>query len=125
VSLVADDVISGIEAVNSSSVNVQVTGQCATVQFDKGTQGVYVFILFDFISLVLTLFPHFAVSGGNIYMSQKMVEMDAQVISAKVDALNIHVPKKDGEFEEHPVPEQFVSKLKGGKVVTEQVDHSD
>ena len=53
--------------------------------------------------------------------------LEAEIISAKTDGLNIIVPGKEGEeYKEHGIPEQFLSKYdqKTGKFNTGIVAHS-
>jgi len=78
--LVLDAVISGVEVVNSQSVKVQMQGQCPTISIDK-TDGCLVYLHKDC--------------------------MDCQVVTAKSSEMNISIPKEDGDFDEHPVVEQF------------------
>ena len=40
-----------------------------------------------------------------VYLSEN--SLDTEIVSSKSSAMNVLVPNKDGEFDEHPVPEQF------------------
>eukprot|EP00020_Sapocribrum_chincoteaguense_P007281 CAMPEP_0170749540 /NCGR_PEP_ID=MMETSP0437-20130122/10448_1 /TAXON_ID=0 /ORGANISM="Sexangularia sp." /LENGTH=465 /DNA_ID=CAMNT_0011088467 /DNA_START=35 /DNA_END=1429 /DNA_ORIENTATION=+ len=99
VNLIVTDVISGIETINCSSINIQVVNTCPTVQLDK-------------------------VSGGNVMLSKE--SLSTQIITSKCDAVNVSFPV-DGQEDpkEEPIDEQFVSVVKDGKLHTEAVDHSD
>jgi hypothetical protein len=39
--------------------------------------------------------------------------------------VNVHIPQSNGDFTETPVPEQFKSVIREGKLQTDKVDHSD
>jgi len=78
--LVLDAVISGVEVVNSQSVKVQMQGQCPTISIDK-TDGCLVYLHKDC--------------------------MNCQVVTAKSSEMNISIPRDDGDYDEHPVVEQF------------------
>lgn len=49
-----------------------------------------------------------------------------QIITAKCSEVNVVVvpTSTDADQHEHPVPEQFISTFKGGKLVTEAASHS-
>jgi adenylyl cyclase-associated protein len=99
VNLIVTDVISGIETINCSSVNIQVVNTCPTVQLDK-------------------------VSGGNVVLSKE--SLATQIITSKCDAVNVSFPVEgQDDPKEEPIDEQFVSVIKDGKLHTEAVDHSD
>mmetsp|Transcript_18911 Transcript_18911/g.49461 ORF Transcript_18911/g.49461 Transcript_18911/m.49461 type:complete len:160 (-) Transcript_18911:182-661(-) len=100
VGIVFEDVVALCEVVNSASMQVQVTGRCATFQFDK-CDGVQLFL-----------------SGGSLA---------AEVLTAKCSEINVSTPGAGGpddEMAEHALPEQFVSRFVGGRFVTEPVCHS-
>lgn len=82
VGLVFDDVLSTVEFINSSSVQMQVLGKVPSVVIEK-------------------------TDGCQVYLSDKSLE--TEIVSSKSSAMNILVPNKDGsgDFVEHPVPEQF------------------
>ncbi|KXZ41813.1 CAP1 protein [Gonium pectorale] len=111
VGLVVGDVISVAEAVNCSSLQMQVTGFVPTLSVEK-TDGVQMFV------------------------SKKMAaDPNFQVVTAKCSAVNVVVLPGEGEGEgaeaeaeadpeEHPVPEQFISTFRNGKLVTVAAAHS-
>ena len=51
---------------------------------------------------------------------------DTSITTAKASAINVIVlgaPDSEADPVEHPVPEQFVSRFEGGKLVTQPVTH--
>lgn len=96
--VVFDNAIASVEVVNSKSVEVQVTGRVPSFAVDK-------------------------TSGFNLYLSKECLE--AEVITSKSDAMNIVLPaaKEGDDLTELPVPEQFKTTVKAGKLVTEPVRH--
>lgn len=51
--------------------------------------------------------------------------LDTSITTAKSSAVNVLIPGQDGEdMTEFYVPEQFISTIKGGNLVTEAVAHS-
>jgi len=89
-SVVFDTVVSGFEFINCQSVQMQVMGSVASITIDK-------------------------TDGCQVYLSKDSV--GAEIISAKSSEMNISFPKGE-DFVEHPVPEQFKTVIKGGKLVT-------
>jgi adenylyl cyclase-associated protein len=93
--VVFQDVISGCEIVNSQSINVQSCGKIPNFAIDKA-------------------------SSVQIILSEASI--DAQIVTSKCDSVNIMFPK-DGDHTELPVPEQFVTTIKGGKLNTTTLEH--
>ncbi|XP_055331462.1 adenylyl cyclase-associated protein 2-like isoform X2 [Paramacrobiotus metropolitanus] len=93
-SVVCESLVSYAEVVNSQRTQIQVMGKVPTVQIDKS-------------------------DGVQIYLSKD--SLDCEIFSAKSSEMNVSVPKADGDYAEHPVPEQFKTKwdTKRGKLVTE------
>uniref|UniRef100_A0A7N6AAV7 Adenylyl cyclase-associated protein n=1 Tax=Anabas testudineus TaxID=64144 RepID=A0A7N6AAV7_ANATE len=89
--LVFDDVVGIVEIINCKDVKVQVLGKVPTISINK-------------------------TDGCHVYLSKDSLE--CEIISAKSSEMNILVPKKDGEFTEIPVPEQFKTVWDGQKLVT-------
>jgi len=89
-SIVFDTVVSGIDFVNCQSAQMQVLGKVSSISIDK-------------------------TDGCQVYLSKDA--LDAEIISAKSSEMNILFPEGD-DFVEHPVPEQFKTTIKGGKLVT-------
>ena len=91
--------MSSLSITSSPSFEVQITGTLPTILIDN-------------------------TDSGQIYLSKECMEV-VEIITSKTSALNISVPTgADGDFEERPVPEQMKSKIVGGKIVTEIVEHS-
>lgn len=79
-------------------MKIQVLGSVPTINIDK-TDGIQVFLSKD--------------------------SLNTEIITAKSSEMNICIPKDD-EYEELPVPEQFVTRFdpKTKKLVTEMTKHS-
>lgn len=88
--VVFDTVVSGFEFINCQSVQMQVLGSVASISIDK-------------------------TDGCQVYLSKD--SLNAEIISAKSSEMNVLFPKGE-DFVEHPVPEQFKTTIKGGKLVT-------
>jgi adenylyl cyclase-associated protein len=86
-----EHLISSIDVVNCQSVSVQTTGTLQTINIDK-------------------------TDGCQIYLSSD--SKSADVITAKSSAVNVLIPKGDGDFDEYPVPEQFKTNFTGRGLVT-------
>merc|ERR1739838_1025443 len=82
VGLVFNAVVAGSEVVNCQSVKIQARGQCPTISIDK-------------------------TDGCLVYMGDEC--LDCQIVSAKSSEMNISIPREDGDYDEHPVAEQFRS----------------
>ncbi|KAI9021989.1 adenylate cyclase associated N terminal-domain-containing protein [Hyaloraphidium curvatum] len=93
--ILLESVVSSVEVVNSKSLQVQVTGKAPTVSVDK-TDGFHLFL---------------SAEG-----------LDTELLSSKSSEVNVSFPKGE-DWEEKAVPEQFITKIKDGKVVTEIVQH--
>jgi len=96
VGVVFDNVLSGVEAVNCKSIQLQTTGKVPTITIDK-TQ------------------------GGQIFLSKDSLEVE--IITSTSSELNVSIPQSNDEMTETPVPEQFKSTVKQGKLHTEHVVH--
>ncbi|KAK3836036.1 MAG: adenylate cyclase associated N terminal-domain-containing protein [Linnemannia elongata] len=99
--LCVDSLISSLDLVNSKSVQVQILGRAPTVSLDK-------------------------VDSCMVYLSKEC--LDVEILTSKCSAVNILTPEttEDGndDFVERPVPEQFLTKIVDGKVITTAVEHS-
>lgn len=81
VGLLFDDVLSTVEFINSTNVQMQVMGKVPTVSIEK-------------------------TDGCQVYLSRH--SLSVEIVTSKSSAMNILVPNEnDDEFTEHPVPEQF------------------
>jgi len=97
VGVVFENAISSVEIVNCRGVDVQCTGRVPNFTIDKSSQVV-------------------------LYLSKS--GLDTEIITSKSDAMNVVIPTKEGEDPlELPVPEQFKTVVKGGKLITEAVQH--
>ncbi len=82
-----------LQVVNSQSLQVQVIGTCPTVSIDK-------------------------TDGFQLYLSE--ASLDTQIVTAKSSEMNILIPGgPDGDMIELPVPEQYKTVVKNGKLHTE------
>ncbi|XP_022821468.1 adenylyl cyclase-associated protein 1 isoform X2 [Spodoptera litura] len=86
--VVFDNLVSSIEFVNCQSVQMQVLGKVPTVSIDK-------------------------TDGCQIYLSPE--SLDVEIVSSKSSEMNVLVPKGNGDYSEHPVPEQFKTVLNSTK----------
>nr|XP_019048563.1 adenylyl cyclase-associated protein [Kwoniella bestiolae CBS 10118]OCF27493.1 adenylyl cyclase-associated protein [Kwoniella bestiolae CBS 10118] len=97
--VVLDSAVSSLSVTSSPSFEVQITGQIPTIQVDT-------------------------TDSGQIYLSKECMNT-VEIITSKTSSLNISVPTgQDGDFEEKPVPEQMKSRVVGGKLVTEIIEHA-
>jgi len=94
--VVFENAVSGLEVVNSTSLEIQITGKVPSIAIDK-------------------------TSAIQLYLSKESLE--AEIVSSKSDAMNILIPG-DADPIELPIPEQFKSTIKDGKLHTESVEHS-
>jgi len=97
-----ESLISSLDLVNSKSVQVQILGKAPTISLDK-------------------------VDSAMVYLSKDC--LDIEILTSKCSAINILTPDStedgaEGDFVERPVPEQFLTKIVDGKVVTVPVEHS-
>jgi len=94
VALIASDVVSSIEAVNSDRLQLQTLGKVHSFAVDK-------------------------CDGVNIWLSKE--SLGADITTSKSSEMNVTIPDPDGEdgdIIEQPIPEQFVTKLVGKKLKT-------
>lgn len=90
-SVVFDDLVSCSEVVNCQSCKVQVMGCMPTISIEK-------------------------TDGCQVFLSKE--SLNTEIVTAKSSEMNVMVPKPDGEFAELPIPEQFLTKVKGLSLVT-------
>ncbi|CAF0716676.1 unnamed protein product [Brachionus calyciflorus] len=92
VGLLFDDVLSTVEFINSKNVQMQVLGRVPTVTIEK-------------------------TDGCQVYLSKKSLE--TEIVTSKSSSMNILIPNEnDDEFTEHPVPEQFKTKINDSRKLT-------
>ena len=81
-------VVSLVEFINCRGIKAQVIERVPTVQIEK-------------------------TDGCHIYLSS--TSLDTEFITSKSSEMTINIPFGDGEYKEHPIPEQFKTHLKNGK----------
>jgi len=79
-SVVFDSLVSSVEFINCQSVQMQVLGIVPTVTIDK-------------------------TDGCQMYLSKD--SLSTEIVTSKSSELNVMIPKSDGDYSEHPIPEQF------------------
>lgn len=97
--VVVESVISGVEAINDQSCQLQILGKCPTLTIEK-------------------------TDGMQVYLSKD--SLDVEILTAKSSEMNISVPGKteNDDLVESPIPEQFKTVYDGSKWVTNTVVHS-
>jgi len=60
-------------------------------------------------------------SGATIFLAKDA--QGAEVYTSKSTEVNLNVAKEDGDFQETPIPSQFVTKFTNGKWHTAAVEH--
>jgi adenylyl cyclase-associated protein len=94
VGLLFDDVLSTVEFINSTSVQMQAMGIVPTVTIEK-------------------------TDGCQVYLNKNTLQ--TEIVSSKSSAMNVLVPDNDnGEFVELPVPEQFKTVITADKKLKTQ-----
>ncbi|KAN0127539.1 Adenylate cyclase associated (CAP) N terminal domain containing protein [Lactarius tabidus] len=99
VSVLVESVISSVSVTNSPSFTLQITGSAPTVQVDS-------------------------TDSGQIYLSKDCIS--TEITTAKCSSINISLPvvgEEEGVFEEQPVPEMLLTKIRDGKLITTVVEH--
>ena len=94
VGILFDDVLSTVEFINSTNVQMQATGKVPTVAIEK-------------------------TDGCQVYLSKSSI--DAEVVSSKSSSMNVLLVNEAGDdYDEFPVPEQFKSIIdsKTRKIIT-------
>jgi len=95
VGLVFDTLVSSAEVINCNGIEIQTLGRVPTITLDKS----------DTVS---------------IYLSDQ--SKGCEIVTAKTAGVNIMVPESNGEFKEHPVPEQYKTMVVGTKLVTKPTE---
>lgn len=90
-SVLFDSVVSSIEFVNCQSVQMQVLGNVPTISIDKS-------------------------DGCQMYLSDNA--KNAEIISSKSSEMNVLLPVGNGDYTEHPIPEQYKTTIKGNSLST-------
>ncbi|EDK45164.1 conserved hypothetical protein [Lodderomyces elongisporus NRRL YB-4239] len=99
IGVVIDSLVSGVELIKSYKYGLQVTGLVPMISIDKSDE-------------------------GSIYLSQESIDHDVQIFTSSSTALNINVPEANDDYKELAVPEQFVSTIKDGKLVSSINEHA-
>jgi len=87
VNIVFDNVVAGVNIINCQSVKAQVMGTLPMIQVDK-------------------------TDGFHVYLNKQSLK--CQIITAKSSEMNVSVPTtEEDDFDEHPLPEQFVTTWNG------------
>ena len=99
VGLVFQAVIASVEVVNSKKVQLQATGSVANIQLDN-------------------------VHGATIYLTNEN-KANVEIITSNVTEVNVVTPgaSADSDPKEQPIPQQYVSKFSGDKLVTAPTEH--
>eukprot|EP01096_Ripella_sp_DP13-Kostka_P010673 TRINITY_DN424_c0_g1_i1.p1 TRINITY_DN424_c0_g1~~TRINITY_DN424_c0_g1_i1.p1 ORF type:complete len:161 (+),score=103.90 TRINITY_DN424_c0_g1_i1:87-569(+) len=98
--IVFTDVIASVEAVNSKKLKLQATGNINLIQLD-------------------------GVHGTTIYLTNEN-KASVEIITSNVTEINVVTPGANPETDdpkEQPVPQQYVSKFVGDKLVTAPTEH--
>jgi len=90
-----DEVFASCEAVNSKQIHIQIAVNCVSLALDK-------------------------VDGMTVFVPES--SMGIEVTAAKISEINLQWNDAEGELVEKPIPEQYVHRIKDGKVT---VDTSD
>eukprot|EP01067_Filipodium_phascolosomae_P001999 Filipodium_phascolosomae@DN2255_c0_g1_i1.p1 len=98
VALVLQDVIATVEVLNSSLVKIEVTGRVPSVVIDLS-------------------------AGVSLRLSRESVEL-TQITTAKSSEVNVEFQSAEENIVELPIPEQFVSFVKDGKMITKPSAHA-
>lgn len=85
-SVLFDSVVSSVEFVNCQSVQMQVLGFVPTISIDK-------------------------TDGCQMYLSND--SKNVEIVSSKSSEMNVLLPKGNGDYTEHPIPEQYKTTITG------------
>lgn len=91
--IVVDTLLSSIDIINSQSTKVQINDRAPIVNIDK-SDGAQVFV-------------------------KRATGLTTEFITAKSSEVNVCLVEENGEYSESFIAEQFITKFKGGKFVTE------
>lgn len=90
-SVVFDALVAQCETINCQSVQIQTLGEMPTLSIQK-------------------------TDGCQVYLSE--ISKNAEIITSKSSEMNVLIPGPDDDFMEFPVPEQFKTIFRDGKLVT-------
>lgn len=97
--ILVESLVSSIDVIKCPGFAVQITGAAPTILLDQ-------------------------VDGASIYLSKE--SLATEVFTSKCSSINIVLPaeKEEEDSTEHPLPEQIRTVVKGGKLVSEIVEHA-
>ncbi|KAG9691613.1 adenylate cyclase-associated protein, partial [Aureobasidium melanogenum] len=97
--LVIDDLISSVDVIKCPNFALQVLGTLPTVMLDQ-------------------------VDGASIYLSKE--SLNTEIYTSKCASINVNLPPQteQDDYKECPLPEQFRTYIKDGKLVSEIVEHA-
>jgi adenylyl cyclase-associated protein len=97
--LVIDDLISSVDVIKCPNFGLQVLGSLPTVMLDQ-------------------------VDGASIYLSKD--SLNTEIYTSKCASINVNLPPQteQDDYKECPLPEQFRTFIKNGKLVSEIVEHA-
>lgn len=100
-SVVVESCVASVDIINCKSCEIQITGSTPMVTMD-------------------------GCAGVMVYLSPQCVADDTSIVSSKCSEINIVLPAKseDSDPVELPVPEQFETKIRDGKLVTTAISHA-
>ncbi|KAF2503084.1 adenylyl cyclase-associated protein [Lophium mytilinum] len=98
-SLIIDSLVSSVDVIKAPNFALQVLGTLPTVLMDQ-------------------------VDGAQIYLSKD--SLATEIFTSKCTSININLPPEEegGDYTEAPIPEQFRSYIKNGKLLSEIVEHA-
>ena len=96
--LIVDSLVAAVDVVKTSKLQLQVLGSLPTVLLDQ-------------------------VDDAQLYLSKD--SLGTEIFTSKCTGVNVNVPGKtdDDDYSECPVPEQIKTVIRGGKAVSEIVEH--
>ena len=99
VSLIIDSLVSAVDVIKTPRFEMQVLGTLPTIMLDQ-------------------------VDNATVYLSQE--SLHTEVFTSKCTSVNINVPgqQEEDDYRECPLPEQIKTVIKGGKALSEIVEHA-
>ncbi|KAK0934629.1 suppressor of rasval19 [Friedmanniomyces endolithicus] len=99
--ILVDTLVSSVDVIKSPNFAVQITGKVPTVLLDQ-------------------------VDGGSIYLGRE--SLGTEVFTSKCSSVNVVLPplesEEEGDSREVPLPEQIRTVIRGGRLVSEIVEHA-
>jgi adenylyl cyclase-associated protein len=94
--VVIDSVVSNVEIIRGNALQVQIIDQVPTMVIDS-------------------------TDSVQIYLSETALGL--QLHTSKCSSINLLLPDPENDYVEKPIPEQFVSRIVDGTIVTEPAVH--